>query len=240
MSKYRPASLLVLSCIFGVALAACDGELPFSSEAMSGFSIHTKLLIAKNDDTSVDKNEFALSAFPAFRNKLQDFSFRLTDSFFAHHFNAGRENIAFSPLSTYMALAMLAECSASDTRQEVLDAFGMTYDEVLTQTDLLYRYSTKEFRSEVDNEIAAQQTLANSLWFDRSFPLKQSGLETLSDSYYCDSFETNFAHSPRASGQDFSYYVKEQTKGLIDKEYSFDSTTSFILSNVLYLKVSLC
>ncbi len=78
--------------------------------------------------------------------------------------NSKEENFCVSPISVYMALALAIEISNGNTREEILKAVGVTYEEVLQFTSYLYAFANETiYSTENPEEVAAMKELHNSL-----------------------------------------------------------------------------
>ena len=190
--------------------------------------------IKYNQVDKYDKEQYQL-----FSDKLNSFSSKLSaDS--VNLYNLDKENFSVSPLSLYMALALVVECSNGNTRQEILDEIGLTYEQVNTFTKTLFQLTTRqeEINDEYlnDKQILSESLLTNSIWFDNELPLIEKGLELLSSNYYCYSHEVDFNHNNKEANKKITEFVKEHTKGLIDSDFKISKNTVFALMNTLYLK----
>ncbi len=167
-----------------------------------------------------------------FLDSLSNFSSKL--SFEYKDYFEIEDNFVISPVSVYMALAMVVECSDGETREEVLNALGMTYDEVKTNTKALFEILTKERK--YGSKLMYKQMISNSIWFDKSLELKENILDSLVNDYYCYPYKTDFLNKNKQANKDIRNFVKEKTKGLIDQDFKLDELTLFALINTYYLK----
>ena len=110
------------------------------SASYGGFSIAEAS--AKREVTYTD---YTQDGYGEFIDKLAVFSARLTDKV-AGKWGGDDDNIVISPLSIYMALALAVECSAGDTRDEILATVGVTYEEVEGFTSYLYAFCNRDFK----------------------------------------------------------------------------------------------
>ena len=145
-----------------------------------------------------------------FLDKLELFAAKLTYEVYSD--SNKQTNVCISPLSVYMALALAIECTNGETREEMLNAVGVSYDEVKEFTEVLYAFSNREYYyTNVLNEkkILAFEELANSIWVDDSVTLKQDCMNSLADDFNCDQFGVDFstAEGERA----INAYIKEKT-----------------------------
>ena len=173
--------------------------------------------------------------FRAFLDKLDAFAAKLTYEVYAD--SDKQTNICISPVSVYMALALTVECTAGDSRAEILDAVGVTYDEVKSFTKVLYALTNREYGYEDfsgKEKLAAFEELANSIWADDGVLLTDAGLQTLAGDYNCDLFRVDFGSSDGEKA--IAEYIKEKTHGMIDGRMDLPATTLITLINTFYLK----
>ena len=188
---------------------------------------------AKREVTYTD---YTQDGYGEFIDKLAVFSARLTDKV-AGKWGGDDDNIVISPLSIYMALALAVECSAGDTRDEILATVGVTYEEVEGFTSYLYAFCNQDFKyynPMGSQKILAFEELSNSLWADNGILLNDTGVKKLADNYNCDLFSVNFTNGEARRA--ISSYIKDKTHGLCDGDVDFDPETIITLINTFYLK----
>ena len=185
---------------------------------------------------SISYNEIKDLDIDKFIDKLDMFSAKLTVSLYNN--SDKNTNIAISPISVYMALSMAMECASGETREEMLDAVGVTYDEVLKFTAYLYSMCNKEYKTQTitGNKVMGYQKLANSIWIDNNVLLKDEVLNVLADKYNVDSYYVPFSSKNKAANKALSDYVKDKTNGLIDNDFNLPVETVFTLVNTLCIK----
>ena len=142
---------------------------------------------------------------------------------------SGDKNFAVSPVSVFSALALAAECSAGDTQAELLSALGSDYNKLSANYLSLYRSVFKESET-------ALATMSNSLWLDSSVQADGKRTDALAEKYGSYSYSADFTEDNRNANLAIKHFVKEQTNGLIDKNFNFDQYTIFTLINTLYVK----
>lgn len=177
--------------------------------------------------------------YKAFSNKIMDFSAKLTSKIYDSLDKSIQQNDCISPVSIYMALAMATESADNNTRQELLNALGLTYEEISAYTTYLYSLLNREFTSEDDNFqkiVVGEEILKNSIWIDELVELKETGLNSLSDKYHTDSYHVPFCTDNELANELLSKYVYDNTKGLIDSDFKLEVETLFALVNTFYLK----
>lgn len=141
------------------------------------------------------------------------------------------ENIMISPLSVSMALSMTlngAEGETFDVMRETLKMSGMNLDEVNDG----YR-SLIKLLVELDPEVKLR--VANSIWHDDGFPVKQDFLERVKDAFGASVEELNFQDP--ASVDRVNAWVNSNTEGLIEKiiDEIPDDMVMYLI-NVIYFK----
>lgn len=147
-------------------------------------------------------------------------------------FLSGDGNKTCSPLNVYMTLAMLAEVSDGDTRQQILDLMDCNNIEALrTQAGHIWNA-----HYQADGTTAS--VLANSLWLDNGYDFDQSTADTLADSYYASVFTGDLG--TEEMDQLLRDWLNEQTSGLLKdavQDVSLDPHTVFTLASTVYYRV---
>ncbi len=182
--------------------------------------------------------------FLAFKEKYEDFAASFSEATYEAFQNG--KNFVVSPLSVYMALALVAECSAGETREEVLSAMNVTYEELQTNIPKLYRALSVEYMDttleyensayQVKEVISGGLDLSNSVWVNEGTEVKQDCLTSLSENYYCYAYAADFLNDNLAANQAIRKFINDQTRGLIKKDFQFSKDTLFTLINTIYLK----
>ena len=115
---------------------------------------------------------------------LEDF---FADAGIAVLSGAGTQNRVFSPLNTYLALAMLAEVAGSESRAQILSLLGQdNIDGLRTRANHIWNANY------CDNGVS-KCIPAASLWLNEGVPLEQEPLRSLAENYYAASFQGDFA-----------------------------------------------
>ncbi len=212
--------LLILSFIV-ILLVGCE-------------SASDEYLIRKADEkVNVNYQVLREDGYLQFMQKLNVFSGRITTEI--NEKFGGNDNIAVSPLSIYMAMAMAVECANGTTREELLNALGMSYEEVAEYTKILYALNNLEKVDSYD-KVISREMLTNSIWANDSIELKEEGIENLGSKYHANLFSAPFSSDNEKANKAVQDFIKENTKGLINKKFNFSKETLFLLINTLYLK----
>lgn len=139
------------------------------------------------------------------------------------------ENSAFSPLNVYMALALLAETTDGNSRQQILDLLGMnTIEDLRMQVGYVWN-------AHYCNDGSTTLVLSNSIWLSDQFDFRQACMDTLAKDYYVSAF-----HGTMGSdyfNQQLQQWLDSQTGGLFSeqvKNIEMDASTMFALASTVY------
>lgn len=164
--------------------------------------------------------------------KTEKFAAAFADAAFQEYaegmFEKG-QNLAVSPVSVFMALSLAAESAADKTREEILSALNLSYTELSSDFQYLYSVLNRVYVSGVVR-------LSNSVWVNKGTQVRQDCLDSLAEKFFCSSYSADFAGDNQAANDAVRSFVKEQTNGLIDKDFQLSTDTYFALINALYLK----
>lgn len=117
------------------------------------------------------------------------------------------ENSLYSPVNLYMALAMLAEMTHGDSRDQILDLLGRSdMKNVREQSQSLWRQLYRD-------DGVASLVLGNSLWMNQDFSFKQDTLDILAKNYYASSFRGEFGSDQL--NDTLNQWLNQQTGGLL-------------------------
>lgn len=163
----------------------------------------------------------------------ETFAAKFAEATYANYDN--ESNFAVSPVSVYMALALASQCAAGDTKDEILTTLNIS-DEVLTSSFSDFYGSLLSQRKDDNGKIMSALQLSNSVWVANSITPKQDCMDTLASAYHCSSYQADFYNDNDTANQAIQNFVKEQTNGLIDKNFELSKETLFTLINTLYLK----
>lgn len=171
------------------------------------------------------------------RHSADNFSSQFTAAAY-ECFNGG-ENFAVSPVSAYSALSLAAACADGQTREELLTALGVTYNQLSEGYSYLYSSLNVEFATSAPfggQKITSMLKSANSLWLNKGAEVNTSCIDALSNEFYAYSYSADFAGDNVNANRALSNFVKKQTNGLIDCDFQLSRLTRFVLMNTLYLK----
>ena len=228
MKKYFSFLIFVVLSIF---LVSC-GEP--SSEVNDKLSEKYVVKMAKTD---LEKHLYNNEEYESFLMNVQEFSHLFSEAVYESY--KEDENFTVSPISVYMALAMTVEATNGSTREEILNALGMSYEEVATFTKNLFSDCNSIYtgQGKLGNKvIQGFEDLRNSIWVDEDIKFNDNALNSLADKFYTTAYQVPFQRKPKEAAKALQSYIKKQTRGLIDKEYEFSDETIFAIVNTYYLK----
>ena len=141
------------------------------------------------------------------------------------------ENTVCSPLSIYIAFAMLAEVSDGNTRQQILDMLGAAdIEQLRTNVSALWE-------SNYADTPVLKSLLANSVWLDNRVKYHEDTLNSLAENYYASAF----SGTPGSAEMDEALraWTDANTGGLLGeytKEMSIAPGTVLELLSTVYYK----
>lgn len=145
--------------------------------------------------------------------------------------DAQGENRVYSPLNLYMALAMLAEITEGQSRQQVLDLLGAE------NLGALREQAGALWNAHYCDDGATASILANSLWLDQEIPYESSAVETLAQNYYASVFQGEMGSD--AFSQALRDWLNQQTGGLLEEQVQgleLKPETLLALASTIYFK----
>lgn len=219
-NKFKIISVIICVLLTAISLTACSG------------TFGGKLLGKPKPFENADYSELSKDDYTTFKNKAEKFAAAFSASAYSDY--EGGDNFAVSPISVYMALALSAECASGDTRQEILDALGVNYQQLKTHFSTLYRSLVKEYKA--GDKTTGLLNLTNSIWVNEETTVKQPCIDTLSEDYFAYSYSADFKYNNAIANEAVRDFVKKETHGLIDKDFGLSDRTMFALINTLYLK----
>lgn len=137
-----------------------------------------------------------------------------------------QENGVWSPVSAYMALAMLAESTGGNSRQQVLDTLGVSDIETL-RTEVSAVWET--FYEPLNGNESC--IFANSLWLEDGVAYDPTTVDTLAYSYYADVYRGDLG-SPEINA-DIQAWLNNKTGGLLSdavKDVGLDPRTDPLIA----------
>jgi len=145
--------------------------------------------------------------------------------------NSDGENVVFSPSNVYMALAMLAELTDSESRQQILELLGTESVESL-RTEAKYLWGTN-----YSDDGLLTTRMANSLWLGEGLSYRQETMDLIAKEYYASSFSGVMGSDEYS--EMLRTWINEQTNGLLEnqaQDLEFDARTVMALASTIYFK----
>ncbi len=141
------------------------------------------------------------------------------------------ENLVYSPLNVYMALAMLAETTEGETRQQILDLLNAEdIDSLRTQAHAVWN-------ANYSNDGAVTSILGSSLWMNENIEFNKDTVDTLANSYYASVFQGEMGSEK--FNKALQSWLNEQTGGLL-RDYTsnieMDPQTLLTLATTIYFQ----
>ncbi len=121
-----------------------------------------------------------------------------------------KQNAVMSPVSLYMALAMLAETTGSETRQEILNVLAAD------NIDTLRENARKIWNLCYFDDGTEKTVLGNSLWLSNRFPYQENTVKELAEEYYASVFQGDTESAEYL--QMLQTWTNEMTGGLLTDE----------------------
>lgn len=141
-------------------------------------------------------------------------------------------NIVFSPLSIWLAMAMLYEGANSSTAEEIAKVMYFPENKSLLRENI--NYFLKKFGICSENFTLS---IANSLWAQNGFPVRDEYVNILKNYYYAYFKLLNFIKDPEKARIIINSWVENKTMGKIKDFFPKDSITKStvaVLVNALY------
>lgn len=141
------------------------------------------------------------------------------------------QNRLWSPVNAYIALAMTAELTAGQTRQEVLDVLGVS------DTEQLRQGITAVWESVYQDDGKEISVLANSLWLDTDIRYHQEVMELLSYHYYASVYQGDFGTAK--TNRAITNWLNNETGGFLKDrtgKVQLDPDTMLALYSTIYFQ----
>ncbi|MBQ4645177.1 MAG: hypothetical protein IJB72_05425 [Clostridia bacterium] len=142
---------------------------------------------------------------------------------------AGSENRLYSPLNVYMALAMTAEISDGETRQQILDLIGADSMEALR------KQANSVWNANYSDDGAVTSILASSLWLNNNISFNKKIIDTLGTNYYASAYQGTMGSEEL--NKELRKWLNQQTGGMLSDEISdieLDSKTVMALATTIF------
>lgn len=144
-------------------------------------------------------------------------------------FLQGEGNPTYSPLNVYMAMAMLAETTAGNSRQQILELFG------LDSIEQLREQASHVWNAHYSDDGETTLLMANSVWLDNFYSFHQDTADLLAGQYYASSFSGDLGTGEM--NQQLQAWLNANTGGLLEeqtKNVELNPETVFALASTIY------
>ena len=141
------------------------------------------------------------------------------------------DNLVWSPVNVYIALAMLAEVTDSETRAQILNILGAS------GMDALRGNVTALLTADNFDDGQTASLMANSLWLRNGFVFNTDTVEKLAEIYRASSYWGD--PCDEAFNEALRSWLKENTGGLLDdsaNEIKFNPETVLAICSAIYFK----
>ena len=164
-------------------------------------------------------------------NQPDGYADSLTNFFAASiaQFLQGEGNTAYSPLNVYMAMAMLVETTGGNSRQQILDLFGL--DSIAQLREQTKHMWNAHYCADGQTSLL----LGNSLWLDDAYSFKKETADLLASRYYASSFHGDLG--TEEVNELLRSWLNEHTGGLLKDQaqnVKLDPATAFALASSIY------
>lgn len=142
-------------------------------------------------------------------------------------------NTVYSPVSLYVALAMLTELTAGDSRQQVMDLLGAS------DSDALRQHIHDLWLSLYCDDGSTTSIIGNAAFLNDSLDYKQEGLDVLADSYYAGLYRVPMGTAE--ADEAVQSWINQQTGNFLKEaagDVVTDIETLLMLVNTLYYKAA--
>jgi serpin B len=144
----------------------------------------------------------------------------------------GDENVFMSPLSASLTMSMLANGTSGESQAQILSALGYSSDK--EGLDALNSINGRLLTTLPITDAQTKLALANAVWADNSYPLKDTFKQTMA-SVYKATLE-NLDLNSQDGVDRINRWCSDKTNGLIPKILDGQQLLSYVLVNVLYFK----
>ena len=214
---------LSLSILFLFSLIACESENKYLAAWVpkypKGYSADDCDARMKVFNENPVKDEFC--------NSINNFSYKTASQLLKDK----NENVMYSPLSLYYALAIATSGSDCETRNQLLKLLDIPDKDYLSQQcSNLYRLLY------TDNEYSKLK-VANSLWLDNEFKgsdvkFKDDFINNARDNFYASLFSVDF--SSDETGKAIEKWISDNTNGTLKYDFIPDPSQIMSIINTVY------
>lgn len=211
----------IMGAVAVLAFTACgaektDMDVEVQDEEIKDEIVQNKEIVQLSAEID-EKNEYTkVDSYDA----LQKFSY----DFFAN--NIDTENPVFSPLSAYVAMSMTGCGANANTKTEFENVLGSEMMDI--SSDLMHSYYS-------DGELF-KLYLANSVWIDDEFEVRNEWIMDVASDLKCDVYQTDISTVEAMEGM--NNWIEEKTNGMIKDmlREPLEEASKLALFNSVYFK----
>lgn len=157
---------------------------------------------------------------------LQEFANKTSKKLFVDN-----SNYIYSPISLYMALGMLAQGADGDTLKEISTLLlGSNEKDLISINNDMKNIYNHNYYSNDDG----MSRMANSIWINNNFNVKEEFLKDLQDNYYAEAYHTNFDDQGKENIVKWINHYTEDLLKIKKENYQIDDSTALMLINTVY------
>ena len=159
--------------------------------------------------------------------------------FLAQAFSAmdHEDNLVYSPLSSYVTMAMLYEASQGTTQTELQNLLGITSDDALHEA--IHDGFQQTYRQVIDKtQPVVQSRLANGIFIRDTFPIVPDYPQRLAETYFAEVFHSDFSEDDQAA---IAEWINDKTNDFLNikpDDLSIQDSTQWLLYNTFYLRAN--
>ncbi len=142
---------------------------------------------------------------------------------------AGKGNRLYSPLNVYMALAMTAEITGGESRQQILDLLGAE------SISTLRKQANSVWNANYNDDGAVTSILASSIWLNKSVKFNEKTLDFLTTNYYASSYQGQMGSDEMNKA--LHDWLNQQTGGMLSDQIEnleLDAQTVMALATTIF------
>lgn len=188
-----------------------------------------------DDPVEFDSVSLENEGFVAFINKINTFAINMSDSLYKS--GVDQVNFCISPASIFISLATACESANGETRDQILSALNITYDELIEYTSLYYSLCNKEFtytNSYGAINVSAHERLVNSVWMSSDKEYKSTGVNSITKNYYGNVFSASFKDN--SAKKVINQYIEYISHNIIPGNVNISPDTELSFISAYHLK----
>ena len=160
---------------------------------------------------------------PTMLNGYADFS----QESFSAILKTASDNVSYSPLSLYYPLMLTLQASKGNTAEQLQTLLHVNRSDNAKDMGNLYR------RLYTDNE-SGQMKIANSLWIQNAYPVKDEFIEAANKQFYAAAYIVDFSQSKTADLM--AAWIREHTNANLSPSIRTDESMRMAILNAIYYK----